>query len=50
MVDREGWNLWMDRIPKNFLKRDQNTLTIRRRAVDRCRVANVVVQWRERQN
>lgn len=50
MVDREGWNLWMDRIPKNFLKKGQNTLTIRRRAVDRFRVANVVVQWRERQN
>lgn len=48
MVDREGWNLWMDRIPKNFLKRGQNKLTIRRRAVDRFRVANVVVQWRER--
>ena len=21
MVDREGWNLWMDRIPKDFLKK-----------------------------
>lgn len=50
MVDREGWNLWMDRIPKNFLKKGQNKLTIRRRAVDRFRVANVVVQWRERQH
>ncbi len=48
MVDHEGWNLWMDRIPKNFLKKGENRLTIRRRAVDRFRVANVVVQWRER--
>ena len=48
MVDREGWNLWMDRIPKEFLKKGENRLTIRRRAVDRFRVANVTVQWRER--
>ncbi|MFG5383710.1 hypothetical protein [Yoonia sp. R2-816] len=49
MVDREGWNLWMDRIPRDFLKKGINTLTIRRRAVDRFRVANVVVHWREGQ-
>ncbi len=48
MVDREGWNLWMDRIPEDFLVRGTNRLTIRRRAVDRFRVANVMVQWRER--
>jgi hypothetical protein len=48
MIDGEGWNLWMDRIPKDFLKKGENRLTIRRRAVDRFRVANVVVQWRER--
>ncbi|MEM1046259.1 MAG: hypothetical protein AAGL24_08915 [Pseudomonadota bacterium] len=48
MVDRDGWNLWMDRIPKDFLKKGQNRLTVRRRAVDRFRVANIVVQWRER--
>lgn len=47
LVDREGWNLWMDRIPRDFLKKGTNKLTIRRRAVDRFRVANVVVQWRE---
>lgn len=50
MVDREGWNLWMDRIPKDFLKTGENRLTVRRRAVDRFRVANIVVQWRERQS
>ncbi len=49
MVDRTGWNLWMDRIPKNFLKKGENRLTVRRRAVDTFRVANIVVQWRERQ-
>ena len=38
----------MDRIPKNFLKKGESRLTIRRRAVDRFRAANVVVQWRER--
>lgn len=48
MVDREGWNLWMDRIPVGFLKNGENRLTVRRRAVDRFRVANIVVQWRER--
>ncbi|GFE65735.1 DUF7383 domain-containing protein [Litoreibacter roseus] len=48
MVDREGWNLWMDRIPAGFLKKGDNRLTIRRRAVDRFRVANVMVQWREK--
>ncbi len=48
MVDRQGWNLWMDRIPRDFLKKGQNRLTVRRRAVDRFRVANIVVQWRER--
>ena len=48
MVAEDGWNLWMDRVPENFLKKGENTLTIRRRAVDRFRVANVVVQWRER--
>ncbi len=48
MVDREGWNLWMDRIPVGFLRRGENRLTVRRRAVDRFRVANIVVQWRER--
>lgn len=48
MVDREGWNLWMDRIPANMLRKGDNRLTIRRRAVDRFRVANVVVQWREK--
>lgn len=48
MVDREGWNLWMDRIPKGFLKKGENRLTIRRRAVDRFRVANVMIQWREK--
>lgn len=47
MVDHEGWNLWMDRIPAGFLKKGNNTLTVRRRAVDRFRVANIVVQWRE---
>lgn len=47
LVDNEGWNLWMDRIPEGFLRRGTNRLTIRRRAVDRFRVANVVVQWRE---
>lgn len=48
MVSEEGWNLWMDRIPKDFLKKGENRLTIRRRARDCFRVANVVVQWRER--
>ena len=48
MVDREGWNLWMDRIPKGLLKKGENRLTVRRRAVDRFRVANIVVQWREK--
>ena len=48
MVDHEGWNLWMGRIPRDFLKKGENRLTIRRRAVDRFRAANVVVQWRER--
>lgn len=47
MVDHEGWNLWMDRIPAGFLRSGTNRLTIRRRAVDRFRVANVMVQWRE---
>ena len=48
MVDRAGWNLWMDRIPKGVLKKGENRLTVRRRAVDRFRVANIVVQWREK--
>ncbi|WP_282610499.1 hypothetical protein [Pelagibius sp. Alg239-R121] len=48
MVAADGWNLWMDRIPKDFLLKGDNCLTIRRRAVDGFRVANVVVQWRER--
>lgn len=47
MVAEQGWNLWMDRIPKDFLKKGENRLTIRRRANDCFRVANVVVQWRE---
>ncbi|MEM7709646.1 MAG: hypothetical protein AAF264_02610, partial [Pseudomonadota bacterium] len=48
MVDGEGWNLWMDRIPVGVLKRGENRLTVRRRAVDRFRIANIVVQWREK--
>ncbi|MDX8355787.1 hypothetical protein [Cognatiyoonia sp. IB215182] len=48
MVAREGWNLWMDRIPKGILKKGENRLTVRRRAVDRFRVANIMVQWREK--
>ena len=47
MVAEDGWNLWMDRIPRGFLKKGVNTLTVRRRAVDRFRVANITVQWRE---
>ncbi len=48
MVDRDGWNLWMDRIPDGFLKKGQNRLTIQRRDRDTFKVANVVVHWRER--
>ena len=48
MVDQQGWNLWMDRIPSGFLKKGENRLTVRRRADDRFRVANIMVQWREK--
>lgn len=52
IVGRDGWNLWMDRIPDGILRRGTNRLTIRRitggdNGNDRFRVANVVVQWRE---
>lgn len=49
MVNSEGWNLWMNRIPSGFLRSGNNTLTIRRRAVDQFRVVSVVVQWRDHQ-
>lgn len=48
MVARDGWNLWMDRVPSGILKKGENRLTVRRRAVDQFRIANIVVQWRER--
>lgn len=47
LVEHEGWNLWMDRIPAGFLREGTNRLTIRRRPGDSFQVANVVVQWRE---
>ena len=46
-VARDGWNVWMDRIPPSYLHKGANNLTIRRRATDPFRVVNVVVQWRE---
>ena len=48
MVDQDGWNLWMDRIPPGILKKGLNRLTVRRRGLDQFRVANIVVQWREK--
>ena len=46
LIRHEGLNLWMDRIPQNFLRVGNNRLTITA-CGDRFRILNVVVQWRE---
>jgi hypothetical protein len=48
LVSRAGRSLWMDRIPPGFLKKGENRVTVRCGARDAFRVANIVVQWRER--
>ncbi|MEL6522426.1 MAG: hypothetical protein AAFQ66_15775 [Pseudomonadota bacterium] len=48
LVNANGLNLWMDRIPDGVLRRGDNRLTIRSVGSDNFRVLNVVVQWRER--
>lgn len=48
LVNANGLNLWMDRIPEGILQVGDNRLTIRSVGGDDFRVLNVVVQWRER--
>lgn len=45
LVNHNGWTLWMDRIPEDFLRRGNNRITIR--TTERCTIANVTVNWRE---
>ena len=46
-IDR-AWFLWMDRIPEGFLKQGTNEITIKREGSEFFKIANVVVNWRER--
>ena len=45
----DGWQYWMDAVPGQHLRAEENTLQIRRETAseDAFAVGNVVVNWRE---